>query len=362
MRWFLSLFLMALGAGCGAAPIEPIAGCDANDAITPICAFQSPEDLELLPGQDALLVGEYGGLQGVLPGTLKVLWLEDHRVEVLYPRVGGDAAGVAGQLWGDASCPGPPGDAFAAHGIHLSPRPDGTDQLLVVNHVGREAIEFFELSSEGDAYTLVWRGCVVAPDDLWLNDVVALPEGGFVATHMVPRGTGVWTIRFNEWSGRKTGHVVEWRADSGWRELPGTAGVLPNGIAISGDGQTLFVNDYLGDRVFAVDRASGVRRWETEVSKPDNSSWSPGGRLLVAGHTTPIAETLRYSELEGAGCPLPFTIVALDPTDGSREVVFEGEGPPMGGVTTAVQVGDTLYFGSFTGDRMGRATLGGRDN
>jgi hypothetical protein len=93
------------------------------------------------------------------------------------------------------------------------------------------------------------------------------------------------------------------------------------------------------------------------VEKPDNSSWSPDGRLLVAGHSSSIGETLLYGELEGAGCPLPFKIVAIDPADGASQVIFEGEGPPMGGVTTAVQVGDALYLGSFTGDRMGRAAL-----
>ncbi len=351
-----ALVAAALALGCSSA-LEPIQGCEASETLTPICAFQSPEDIEVLPGGRALLVGEYGGLGGVLPGTLKLLHLDDHRVEVLYPRPGANAAGVAGQLWGDPACPGPPDQRFAAHGIHLATRPDGAAQLLVVNHVDREAIEFFELLSVGDTHELVWRGCVVAPEELWLNDVVSLPGGGFVATHMVPRGSGIFTIRFNEWTGRRTGYGVEWQLETGWSEIPGTSGVLPNGVQISRDGKTLFINDYLGDRVFAIDRESGERHWEIEVSKPDNSSWSPDGRLLVAGHSSPIGETLRYSELEGAGCPLPFTIVSVNPADGSQETLFEGEGPPMGGVTTAVQVGDALYFGSFTGDRMGRVAL-----
>lgn len=360
MRWISVLFglVFAVGLGaCSPGTIDPIQGCEASDRMTPICAFQSPEDIEVLPGETALLVGEYGGLGGTVRGTLKVLHLADHRVEVLYPKPGAAAAGVAGQIWGDPACPGPPGEDFAAHGIHLATRADGARQVLVVNHVKREAIEFFELRGEADAFELVWRGCAVAPDELWLNDVVALPEGGFVATHMLPRGSGIWTIRFNEWTGRDTGYAVEWQPETGWNEIPGSAGNLTNGIEISEDGKTLFINYYLGNRVVALDRAGGTRLWEISVSKPDNSSWSADGRLLVAGHSSSIGETLLYSEMPGAGCPLPFTIVAVDPADGSSEVMYAAEGPPMGGVTTAVQVGDALYFGSFTGDRMARLAL-----
>lgn len=360
MRWITTLSLLALAAGlgaCSSGTIEPIEGCAASETMMPICAFQSPEDIEVLPGEAALLVGEYGGLGGTVRGTLKVLRLADHSVEVLYPKDGAQAAAIGGQVWGDPACPGPPGEEFAAHGIHLATRPDGSQQVLVVNHVQREAVEFFELRGEGEAVELVWRGCAVAPEELWLNDVVALPEGGFVATHMLPRGSGIWTIRFNEWTGRDTGYAVEWQPQTGWNEIPGSAGNLTNGIEISEDGATLFVNYYLGNRVIALDRASGKRLWETAVDKPDNSSWSADGRLLVAGHSSPIGETLLYSEMPGAGCPLPFSIVSIDPRDGSSEILLEAEGAPMGGVTTAVQVGEALYFGSFTGDRMARYRL-----
>ena len=62
--------------------------------------------------------------------------------------------------------------------------------------------------------------------------------------------------------------------------------------------------------------------------------------------------------LEGAACPLGFRIVAIDPATMATEVLYENPGgPPMGGGTVGLRVGDELFVGSFAGDRILRVSL-----
>ena len=173
------VLLAPLWAACGS--VEPIVSCDPVGAATPLCGFQNPEDLALLPDRRHVLVSEYGD-GGTRPGRISLLDLESGRHELLF--AGGEP--TAPGPWGAPDCEGPPTTAFSPHGIHLAPRPDGALQLLVVQHGGRESVEMFQVNSEGSGgWSIAWRGCALAPDQAALNDVVALPEGGFLATRMV---------------------------------------------------------------------------------------------------------------------------------------------------------------------------------
>ena len=299
-----------------------------------------------------MLVAEYGGLAGKRPGTIKVLDLESGDRHAIYPPSGETQAG--GEPWGDPSCTEEIGAAFAPHGVHLSKGPGGRDRLLVVNHGERESIEFFELAGADTAKpTLMWRGCVVAPDPVWLNDVAGLPGGAFVASHMAPRGTSVEDLLRRAEAGEATGHVVVWTPDEGWSELPGSAGILPNGVQTSEDGNVVFANYFLANEVVAIDRATGERLWTTTVRHPDNSSWAPDGRLLVASIRADLDPILECVESDAPFCPLDYGVVAIDPATGATTTLAEGGGPPFGMATVAVQVGPRVYLGSATGERIG---------
>lgn len=348
-----SCLAVALALG-GALPAQALPPCTGAEGVTPICGFQRPEDLEVL-NPDALLVSEYGGLAGTTPGRLSVYTpVRDARRE-LYPAGGADGS----PAWGAPDCPGPPGAAFSPHGIHLATVAGG-QRVLAVNHGGREAIEIFELSDAHDATRarLTWRGCVVAPAAAWLNDVVGLPDGGFAATHMVARGTPEDALFAAERSRGPIGYVLEWSRAGGWQRLTGSDGGLPNGIAVSADGGVLYVNEYFGDRVVALDRRRGERLWETVVDAPDNSSWDAAGRLLVASHRVDLAAILACNEAPLAPCAVPYDIVAIDPTDGRRETVAAGGDAHFGAATVAVELGGRLYLGSFVGDRLAQTTRG----
>jgi len=421
----ICLGLVALAALACERSAEPVIACEAVGPARPICGFQNPEDLELLPDGRGLLVSEFGAMEGGRPGAIAHLDLASEARSVLYR--GGDG-GTQTPGWGDPACPGPPSE-LSPHGIHLARRPDGALQLLAVNHAGRESVELFEVTArppqgsraarrsraesegpsraarrsqaesegpsraarrsqaesegpgraarrsraeserpesegpESGAWSVAWRGCAVAPEGSWLNDVVALPEGGFLATNMLPRRGRIGQILEYVKAavlGLRTGFALEWQPGRGFAPLPGTEVAFANGIALSADGRTIFLNASIGGKVHRIDRATGAALGSAKVPGPDNSTWAPDGRLLVASFVGPIWETLTCDGLERGACPIAFEIVAVDPQTLATETLYRGSGAPMGGGTVGLRVGDELFIGSFAGDRILRVKLGGR--
>ena len=166
--------------------LEPVRDCQPRGPARPVCGFQNPEDLVPLPDGRRLLVSEFGNIEGTRPGRIVLYDLATDARTVLYE---GGAPAASAERWGDPACPGPPSRAFAPHGIDLGRRPDGGLVLLAVDHGGREAIEFFDVTVDG-AVAVTWRGCAMPPPGSFLNDVASLPDGGCVTTHMYERSTG----------------------------------------------------------------------------------------------------------------------------------------------------------------------------
>ncbi len=339
--------LLWLALACAASP--PIESCEPVGAATPLCGFQNPEDLALLPGGRHVLVSEYGHVEREQRGRLALLDLATRERRVLYE--GGGAAGAG--PWGDAACAGPPSAAFSPHGIDLHRRADGALELLVVQHGGRESVELFEVREADGSWRLAWRGCAEAPAGDSLNDVVALPGGGFLVTRMVAADAGVFTMLGAAWFGRETGFVYEWQRGAGFAEVPGTRGVLPNGIEISADGATIFLNQTLANEVTRIDRASGRVEARAEVPNPDNLTWASDGRLWAASLRGSMSQMLQCGDLERGSCPMPFAIVALDPDTMETEVLYEGgPGTPGGAGTVGLEVPRGMLVGTFAGDRV----------
>jgi sugar lactone lactonase YvrE len=344
-----------LAAGCGAA-LEPIVECAPAGDVGVMCGFQNPEDLAVVPGTAWLLASQMGTMDGARPGSIAVVDIRTGAIRQLFPRGGPGAQpdpAPGGPLWGASDCTNPPTAAFSPHGIDLSMRRDGALQLLVVNHGGRESIEFFEVARNGDL-SLLWRGCALAQEGV-NNDVVALRDGGFLVTRMFQDG-GTWTL-LRGLLGLETGAVLEWHFDSGFREVPGTRGSLPNGIEISGDEEVLFENLYGSSEVRKVARRTGERLGVASVPRPDNVTWAADGRLFVASHSGSLRDTVACNEIPAGSCPLAYDIVALDPETLESRVVYSSSGPPMGAGTVAVQISAEIFVGSFAGDRIARVPL-----
>lgn len=324
--------------------------CAPQGQLRPYCGFHQPEDLEPLADGRYLLVSQMNLALSppsfvFKPGKLSLLDTRGGNIRDLYPGKTAKAKPTSG--WGDPKCPGEIGVGLSPHGIHLSRRADGRLQLLVVNHGGREAVEFFEL----DGLRLFWRGCAVAPTGSTMNDVAALPDGGFVVSNMVDAGMSQRADQAMEWAimGKDTGFVWSWSSAFGYQKVPGSEGPLPNGVQVDAAGRYLFYS--------VAGPQGGVRKMDLRshrivgtatIPNPDNLSWD-GKRLLAAG-------VINYGSLSQCGgaspCRSASHVTAIDPDTMQTTRLFEHDGALQHGVSVAVAAGGRLYIGAFTGDRI----------
>ncbi len=346
----------ALGLGCGDVAPE-ITSCEAAAGIEPHCGFQNPEDLALTADGRTVIASQFGTMDGARPGNIAAFDTTAPTPRIVFRA---EQAKPQAEPWGDPACPGPPSAEFAPHGLDLARREDGRWQLLVVNHGGREAIEFFEVTGAGEGLTVTWRGCAVTPEGSYVNDVVHTPEGGFLTTHMMDRSNETLAMIKGGVFGIDTGWVLEWSPPDRWQRLPGTDAPMPNGIELSEDGRFIYLNAYFAGEVRKIDRKTGeVVAVAEDVPGPDNVTWSSDGSvLLVASHPATMREATACFEVVEGTCSMPYRIVALDPGPLDKEVWVEQGDGPMGAATVAIQVGDDLWLGTFSGDRVARVPGG----
>ena len=352
--FFACLTSLLLTTGVPSA--QPLTECVALGNARPICEFTNPEDIVALPGDQAILIGEYGASAEV-SGRLVVFELESEQQHTVYR--GEQGAGTAEAGWGDPSCTEPPGKAFNSHGIDLIRRDDGRLQLLVIQHGSREAVELFEVIGAGTEWQVEWRGCVPSPPNASLNSVAAISNGDFFTTQMIPLEPH---IDLKQGVPRYiTGHAFAWsQSEATFRKIGGTDGAMPNGIVVSPDGRFIYMNATAENTVRKVDVASGRELARAMVHTPDNARWAPDGRILISS----LAEDLTGKDLadcmsiKRGACTIPFKIVALDPESMTIvETLYASDGVPMGAGTVGLQVGTDLFIGSFHGDRILRVDL-----
>lgn len=318
------------------------ANCDGNAELDLVCGFTAPEDIELAPDNTTLLVGEM-----ILGGRLMALNSDTYAVSELFP-----AQSVKGDvLWGEETCTDYP-DQMTFHGIDLTYRADGVLQLLAVNHGERESVEFFEVltEAEGAPKGLIWRGCAMAPGSESLNDVAALPGGGFVSTTPF-EGSELWSI-VKALVGFNTGYVRQWDPESGWSIIAGTEGRYPNGVIARPDGSSFFVNLYIDGlvREYTLD---GTVIGEAEVLNGDNLSWGSDGRIRIASHRASSWQMVKALQVQPSeDLKIPFAIVEYDPVSQAVSDIFVHDGSTYGAATVAQEVDGKLFMGSFKGGRV----------
>ena len=219
---------------------------------------------------------------------------------------------------------------------------------------GREAIEWFEVGYAAGRPALWWRGCAVLPPHVWANDVVARPNAGPLATHMIAPPDegwrGLWsTLRLV--LGATTGEVLVWSGE-GWSALPGSEGSGPNGVAVAEDG-AVFLTEWGGQRLVRV-APDGTRSVVDLGFHPDNLTWTKDGLLLVAGQNASLGTIFACLEIESGTCGLPFTVMAVEPASLSAETVVRHDARVTGAASVALEVGENLFLGTFAGDRVTR--------
>ena len=319
LRLLATAFASVVSLGV-AAPAA--AQCEAVGDIRFICDVIGPEDLALVPGAEWVIAS--GNQAG---GRIQLVHVRDKTATALFPtamrRERLDATTYP-------SCPGPLDlsnpDAFRAHGLYLDTHDSAVHTLYVVHHGTRESIEMFEVDARVSPPALTWVGCVVAPEGLGLNSVVALPDGGFAATS--PR----------------TGDVWEWQTEAGWTRIPGSEDTTPNGLEISPDGRWLYVAGWREEKLTRLSRGrTPVEKDVVSVGfRPDNLRMSAdGSTILAAGHGN-------YQTPQETS-----NVARIDPQTLDVERIFQH--PRIDGFeasTTAIQIGGEIWLGTNRGEMI----------
>lgn len=322
--------------------------CLATDAYTPICGLQSPEDMDTLDASH-LLVVQMRNMANTGDSNFAVVDVETRAVTVL--RI---AAATPKPTWGDPTCTAPdPRPAF--HGFDRWTDAGGVRRVLVVNHGTRSSVERFRLHRDAQGDLLEWEGCVLVPKEIQLNDVASLPGGAFAASVMGetkyfgnPEGMEFLL------SGKETGDLVEWWPAGGWQSLPDSRAAFPNGVVASRDARYLYFAAWTGREVLKYDREDKSIVARTKVDfLPDNLSWTPGGTLLTAGVPDPEG-VRRCVSAKALLCPDAFSVAEIDPKTMSARTLLSAPTGVLGGASVAVRVGEELYVGAFSGDRIVR--------
>lgn len=335
MRMLVSIgvFVVLLGG-----TTEPrAAGCDRAGHVRFICDQIVPEDLFPVPG------GEWVLSSGMGPnGAIRLIRVRDKSTSVLFPAA---SAKVRPDTKTYPTCPGPIDlsnrEQFRAHGLYLRPGKGSVHTLYLVHHGSRESVEIFELDARAATPVLTWIGCAVAPDRIWLNSVVGLPDGGFVTTNFSPIGQAP-DLRAKIMSGTNNGELWEWHTTTGWQTVPDSSLPGPNGLEISADGRWLYVGAWGSESVVRLSRGqTPVKKDSVSVGfRVDNIRWAPDGTMLAAGQGgTGPSEASHVARVN-------FTTMT------SQELVRYPFSDTFTMGTVAIEVGRELWVGTFRGDRI----------
>jgi len=304
-----------------------IAQCNPDGNIEFICGPISPEDLVPLPESSWVLVASWED-----DGYLSAAHAGSRDTVRLFPGPGSRSRQDNTRF---GQCPSPVQGGFRPHGMTLRESPTGADRLYVVRHGAREAIEIFEVDRVDNQPRLTWIGCVIAPDSVNMNSVVALPGSGFGVTSPA------------------TGDLWEWVPENGWSRVAGSENIGPNGLEISSDGDWYYVAAYSDQSILRLSRGQTPIVKESLATvgfNIDNIHWSANGEILAAGHRAVsgnrIGECIRRISCEG----ITSHVAIVNIETGEWDEIFNypsNDNLRVG--TTAIEVDNEIWIGSVAG-------------
>jgi len=329
--------------------------CDAVGELGFVCGMQNAEDLVQVPDTHWIIAS------GMAPGAS--IYLIDSRLKswsVLYP---GEIPRIQQDMEMFGACPGAPDPAsLVSHGLNIRSGVDGHSTLYVVGHGGREAVEVFDVDANGERPFLTWKGCVMTPDGMEANSVASLADGTLLVTIPLVTGRTIAEAMALE----LTGSVFKWSpGDPGFTVIDGTEGAYNNGIEVSADGSEFYIASSGFFNVTAYSNTNPARKLRTSKQLefvPDNLHMGEDGRLITAGLLADYSQcgAVRSPDefaLEAfASCPRPFVVRVIDPQSMEGEDLARGPANPLfSNITMGLQVGDEIWIGTFTGDRVAYA-------
>lgn len=89
---------------------------------------------------------------------------------------------------------------------------------------------------------------------------------------------------------------------------------------------------------------------------PDNLTWTSNRHILAAGVVGVRGD---FPPGSGAPCGQGFGVAEIDPATMQFHALFDWQGKtsPVGGVSVALKVGNSIYLGAFQGDRLAKLAL-----
>ncbi len=182
------------------------------------------------------------------------------------------------------------------------------------------------------------------------NDLVSLGPDGLLVT-VDGAACGGFSRQWELVRGTAAGAVWQWRAAEGEQKAENLA--FANGIAHRDNrvyvaetrGQALRVYEQPGD---------GSGPWVAQESipldgHPDNLSWAPDGRLLVALHKDLLDLAIFRQGLREYA---KGQVIALDVESGETELLYETDDIDFSAPTSAVVAGNWLVIGAAQGRRV----------
>jgi hypothetical protein len=332
----LATFLTAPAMAQPGQPQPPLLDCGMQGEVEVVCGTRAPEDFEVTPDGRYLIVAKFG------QGNDQALDLFNLQTQRFTPLpLSEDKLSD----WGDPACTSSLGNRVGAHGLSLSQRNTGAWQLYVVNHLERETMEMYELLPDGEAWQLVWHGCVFADEPY--NDVAALADGGFVAT----RPQAIQQEGQNLFAGEPSGNVARWRNGAGEQVLADSRYAYPNGVVVSQDENTAYISGWTSSSLQRYDLQSQRETGRIDLGfMPDNLTWTPRGTLLAAGIRSVGGNCPADS---GTPCIQSAVVAEIDPDTLAMAIVFDSAGQGLiSGTSVATEAQGNLYIGAFQGSRL----------
>lgn len=316
--------------------VQETVSCPSDPGITYICGLMNAEDLLSVGDTGMILTSGMSG-EGVNGHLYLVNPLNDSWEELVFgPNFSQDHDDSLYQ-----NCPGPMDvNNFSAHGLALNEYAANQFDLYITSHGGREAIEIFDLDMSEGIAELTWKGCVPMDAEIMHNSVAILSDGGFVTTQFMRWADGIEAV----FSGEPNGVVMAWHPGGEPAPIPGTELSGANGIAVSDDDRFMFVAAFGSREVvrFDLSQEPVTKQSITLDIVLDNIRWGEPGKLLTAG-----------GNVSGEG----WSVVEVDAE--TLEAVNVGgmdQNAAMQGVSSALQVNDEIWVGTYSGDRIGYFT------
>lgn len=323
--------------------------CQSSGDLGYVCGPLNAEDILQLGNSKWLIVS---GMNGQFSGTNEAghIYLVNHQdksFETFFP---GANPVFEQDTEMFAACTGPLNtENFSAHGLALNEQSAGQYRLYMTSHGEREAIEVFDVDARGDKPAITWVGCVMLPEKIWANSVAILSDGGFVTTKfMDPTNPG----SFGEiLQGKVNGIVYEWHPGGEVSTIAGTELSGPNGIVVSEDDRWMYVAAFGPREIVRFDRTTDpITKESVQVDvTPDNIRWSNAGKLYTVG-----GNYVSPADCSSPPCNTGWSVIEIDPeTLATKRVTGVDQTATMQGASTAVSVGDEIWIGTYSGDRIG---------